>query len=235
MVCKTSKEVYEVERGLLEEGEGLLDGGDPVSLKNFRMAAWAVAAWHVMFENVKVLAGGSLELFVASGKTYGKDDPRTGVVAPRGRDDCPVEFLLSYMEFIRVVYPEKGDKFLFPSLFGKNIPLSKTMLYQSALRQLRKVTTELNIPLEDLKRFGLHSCRVVQLLLHQMQVFLYLLFRRRAGGLQSPPPRSTSSPARRFVDWSLGLYLACLVPLEFNSLSLCLIFNFEFSCDPHFI
>ena len=25
-----------------------LMGGDPVSLKNFRMAAWAVAAWHCM-------------------------------------------------------------------------------------------------------------------------------------------------------------------------------------------
>ena len=56
-------------------------GGDPVSLKNFRMAAWAVASWHTMgryeelakvrFENVKVLAGGSLELFVESAKQYG--------------------------------------------------------------------------------------------------------------------------------------------------------------------
>ena len=82
-----------------------------MSLKNFRMAAWAVAAWHVMgryeelakvmFDNVKVLEGGSLELFVASGKTYGQDDPRAGVVAPTGRDNCPVEFLLSYMYFIR--------------------------------------------------------------------------------------------------------------------------------------
>ena len=113
----------------------------------------------VRFENVKVLAGGSLELFVESGKTYGKDDPRTGVVAPTGRDDCPVEFLLSYMEFIRVVYPEQGEKFLFPSLTGKNIPLPKTMSYQSALRQLRQATTELNIPVEDSRRFGLHSCR----------------------------------------------------------------------------
>ena len=112
------------------------------------MAAWAVAAWHVMgryeelakvkFENVKVLEGGSLELFVASGKTYGKDDPRMGVVAPTGRDDCPVNFILSYMDFVRDMYPEQGDKFLFPTLSGKGVPVSKTMSYQSALRQLRK-------------------------------------------------------------------------------------------------
>ena len=113
----------------------------------------------VMFENVKVLEGGNLELFVASGKTYGHDDPRTGVIAPTGRDDCPVNFLLSYMDFIRDLYPEQGDKFLFPSLSGKGRLLPKTMSYQSALRQLRKVTTELNIPVEDSKRFGLHSCR----------------------------------------------------------------------------
>ena len=133
------------------------------------MAAWAVAAWHCMgrfeemakvrFNNVKVLEGGSLELFVESAKTYGKDDPRTGVVAATGREDCPVDFILSYMDFARDKYPEGVDKFLFPSLSGRNIPLSKTMSYQSALRQLRKVTSELNIPLEDSKRFGLHSCR----------------------------------------------------------------------------
>ena len=113
----------------------------------------------VLFENVKVLEGGSLELFVASGKTYGKEDPRTGVVAPTGRDDCPVDFILSYMDFVKDMYPEQGDKFLFPTLSGKGRPVPKTMSYQSALRQLRKATTELNIPMEDSKRFGLHSCR----------------------------------------------------------------------------
>ena len=146
-----------------------LMGGDPVSLKNFRMAAWAVASWHTMgryeelakvrFENVKVLAGGSLELFVESAKQYGKDDPRTGVVAATGREDCPVDFLLGYMDFARDKYPAGAEKFLFPSLTPKNIPMPKTMSYQSALRQLRAVTNELNIPVEDCKRFGLHSCR----------------------------------------------------------------------------
>ena len=53
----------------------------------------------------------------------------------------------------------QGDRFLFPTLSGKGLPLPKTMSYQSALRQLRKVVTELNIPVEDSKRFGLHSCR----------------------------------------------------------------------------
>ena len=113
----------------------------------------------VMFDNMKVVERGSLELFVASGKTFGRDDFRTGVVAPTGRDDCPVDFILSYMDFVRDLYPEGAEKLLFPSLSGKNRPLSKTMSYQSALRQLRKVTTELNIPVEDSKRFGMHSCR----------------------------------------------------------------------------
>ena len=189
----------------------------------------------VMFENVKVLEGGSLELFVASGKTYGRDDPRTGVVAPTGRDDCPVEFLLSYMDFIRVVYPETGAKFLFPSLSGKNVPLPKTMSYQSALRQLRKVTTELNIPVEDSKRFGLHSCRGGAATAASNAGVPLPAIQRRAGGLPSPPPRATSSPARRSGDLSRGLFLIFLLPLENNSLSLCLIFNFEFSCDLHFI
>ena len=50
------------------------------------------------------------------------------------------------MEFVRFLYPEQGEKFLFPSLTGKNIPLPKTMSYQSAVRQLLKATIELNIP-----------------------------------------------------------------------------------------
>ena len=98
-------------------------------------------------------------MFVASGKTYGRDDPRTGVVAPMGREDCPVDFLLSYMDHIRGLYPEEGDKFLFPTLSGKGLPLPKTMSYQSALKQLRKVVKDLDIPIEDCKRFGLHSAR----------------------------------------------------------------------------
>ena len=140
-----------------------------MSFKNFRMAAWAVAAWHVlgryeepakvMFENVKILDGGSLELFIVSGKTYGKDDPRTGVFAPTGREDCPVDYLLSYMDHISDLHQEEGDKFLFPTLSGKRIPLPKPMSYQSALRQLRKVVKELDLPVEDGKRFGLHSTR----------------------------------------------------------------------------
>ena len=146
-----------------------LMGGDPVSLKNFRMAAWAVASWHTMgryeelakvrFENVKVLAEGSLELFVECAKQYAKDDPRTGVVAATGREDCPVDFLLSYMDFARDKFPAGAEMFLFPSLTPKNIPMPKTMSYQSALRQLRAATSVLNIPVEDCKRFGLHSCR----------------------------------------------------------------------------
>ena len=172
-----------------------------------------------------------MNCLLKSGKTYGRDDPRTGVVAPTGRDDCPVEFILSYMYFIRVVYPETGAKFLFPTLSGKNVPLPKTMPYQSALRQLRKVTSRW----KTLRGLGCIAAGEVQLLLHRMQVFLYLLSRRRAGGLLSPPPRDTSSPARRSGDWSLGLSLIFRVPLENNSLSLYLIFNFEFSCDPHFL
>ena len=146
----------------------------------------------VMFDNVKVLEGGSLELFVASGKTYGRDDPRTGVVAPMGR----VDFILSYMDFIRDLYPEQGEKFLFPTLSGKNCPLPKTMSYQSALRQLRKVTTELNIPVEDSKRFGLHSCRGGAATAAANE-FLCRPYRRRVCGPRSPPLKATSSPARR--------------------------------------
>ena len=63
------------------------------------------------------------------------------------------------MDLARDKYPEGIEKFLFPTLSPKNIPLGKTMPYQSALKQLRKATTELNIPLEDARRFGLHSCR----------------------------------------------------------------------------
>ena len=101
-----------------------LMGGDPVALKDFRMAAWAMAAWHcvgryeelakVLFTTVKVLEDGSLELFVPSGKSYGRDDPRTGVVALTAKEDCPVDFLLSYMDHIRNLYPEGGTSTSFP-------------------------------------------------------------------------------------------------------------------------
>ena len=167
--AKPPKKAMKFTADSLKKVRDYLMGGDPVSLKNFRMAAWAVAAWHCMaryeelskvrFGNVKVLEGGSLELFVESGKSYAKDDPRTGVVAATGRDDCPVEFLLSYMDFARDKYPVGIDMFLFPSLTPKNIPMPKTMSYQSGLRQLRAATNACNIPVEDSKRFGLHSCR----------------------------------------------------------------------------
>ena len=162
--AKPPKKAMKLTRDSLRRVRDQLMGGDPVTLRNFRMAAWAVAAWHclgryeelakVMFGNVNVLEGCSLELFVSSGKTYGRDDLRTGVVAPTGREDCPVDYLLSYMDFIR-----EGDKFLLPTLSGKGLPLPKTMSYQSALRRLRKVVTELTIPVEDRKMFGLNSCR----------------------------------------------------------------------------
>ena len=167
--AKPPKKAMKFTADSLKKVRDYLMGGDPVSLKNFRMAAWAVAAWHCMaryeelskvrFGNVKVLEGGSLELFVESGKSYAKDDPRTGVVAATGREDCPVEFLLSYMDFARDKYPVGIDMFLFPSLTPKNIPMPKTMSYQSGLRQLRAATNACNIPVEDSKRFGLHSCR----------------------------------------------------------------------------
>ena len=53
----------------------------------------------------------------------------------------------------------EGDKYLFPTLDGKGLPLPKPMSYQSALRQLRKVVKDLDLPVEDGKRFGLHSGR----------------------------------------------------------------------------
>ena len=175
-------------------------GGDPVTLKNFRMAAWAVATWHcmgryeelakVMFGNMKVLEGGSLELFVSSGKTYARDDPRTGVVGPTGWEDCPMDYLLSYIDLIRDLYPEEGDKFLFPTLSGKGLPLPKTMSYQSALKQLRKVVKDLNIPLEDGKRFGLQ-------LRPPMQGFPCRPYKRRAAGLPRVPLGAIFSPVRR--------------------------------------
>ena len=52
------------------------------------------------------------------------------------------------------MYPEEGDKYLFPTLSGKGFPLPKPMSYQ-----LRKVVKELDLPVEDGKRFGLHSTR----------------------------------------------------------------------------
>ena len=119
-------------------------------------------------------------------------------MAPTGREDCPVDFILSYMDFARDKFPEGVEKFLFPTLSPKNIPLGKTMSYQSALKQLRKATTELNIPLEDARRFGLHSCRGgEQQLLLQTPGCLYRLSRKPAGGLRSPPPEVILNPARR--------------------------------------
>ena len=98
-------------------------------------------------------------MFVASGKTYARDDPRTGVVAPTGREDFPVDHLLSYMDHILDLYLEEGVKFLFPTLSGKGLPLPKHMSYPSALRQLKKVVKDLDLPVKDGKRFGLHSAR----------------------------------------------------------------------------
>ena len=79
--------------------------GDPVNLKDHRMAAFALCLWHcvaryeelsrVKFSDVRVLEGGSLELFVACAKNYSKDDPRMGVIAATGKEDCPVQFVLS--------------------------------------------------------------------------------------------------------------------------------------------
>ena len=143
--------------------------GDLVSLKNYRMAAFSISLCtvcgrykelaKVMFSAVKVLEGGSLKLFISSAKNYGKDDPRTGVIAPTGREDCPVDFILSYMDHIRHLYPEEGDKFLFPTLSGKSLPLLIPMSYQSALRQLRKVVKDFDLPVVDGRKFGLHSTR----------------------------------------------------------------------------
>ena len=163
--------------------------------------------------NVKVLEGGSLELFVESAKTYGKDDPQMGVVAATGREDCPVDFILSYMDFARDKYPEGVDKFLFPSLSGRYIPLSKTMSYQSSLRQLRKVTTELNIPLEDSKRFGLHSC-CGGAATAASDAGVPLPAIQEAGRWTSEQaPRATFSPARRPGASSPGRSLLYPVPL----------------------
>ena len=143
--------------------------GDPVSLKDHRMATFALCLWHciaryeelsrVKFSDVRVLEGGSLELFVACAKNYAKDDPRMGVIAPTNKEDCPVQFVLSYMDRIRDLYKAEGDKYLFPSLDGKGLPQHKLMSYQSALKQLRKVVRDLDLPVEDGKRFGLHSAR----------------------------------------------------------------------------
>ena len=44
----------------------------------------------VKFQNVTVLPGGSLELFIASAKNYWQGNQQTVVIAPTGREDCPV-------------------------------------------------------------------------------------------------------------------------------------------------
>ncbi len=78
---------------------------------------------------------------------------------PTNKEDCPVQFVLSYMDRIRDLYKAEGDKYLFPSPDGKGLPQPKLMSYQSALKQLRKVVRDLELPVEDGKRFGLHSAR----------------------------------------------------------------------------
>ncbi len=145
-----------------------LMSGEEVKLKDHRMAVFASCLWHtvaryeelakVEFDQVRVLEGGSLELFVASAKNYKKDDPRTGIISPTDKEDYPVQLVLSYMDRIRGLF-QGGTKYLFPHLSPKSLPTSKQMSYQSALKQLREVVRILEIPVEDGKRFGLHSVR----------------------------------------------------------------------------
>ena len=203
---------------------------EPVALKDFRMAAWAVAAWHCLgryeepakeiFSNVKVLEGGSLELFVASGKSYARDDPRTGVVAPTGREDCPVDFLLSYMDHIRGLYPEEGDKFLFPTLSGKGLPLPKPMSYQSALKQMKKVVKDLDLPIEDGKRFGLHSARGGAATAASNAGVPLQAIQEVGRWTSESAPGAIFSPAKRSGASSLGISLIFQEPHKTNSLSL---------------
>merc|ERR1712082_294765 len=145
-----------------------LMSGEEVKLKDHRMAVFASCLWHtvaryeelakVEFDQVRVLEGGSIELFVASAKNYGKDDPRTGIISPTHKEDCPVQLVLSYMDRIRGLF-QGGTKYLFPHLSPKSLPTAKQMSYQSALKQLREVVRILEIPVEDGKRFRLHSAR----------------------------------------------------------------------------
>ncbi len=97
---------------------------------------------------MRVLEGGSLELFVACAKNYARDDPRMGVIAPTEKEDCPVQFVLTYMDRIRGLYPAECVKYLFPHLIGKGVPQPKVMSYQSALKQLRKVVKSLGLLVE---------------------------------------------------------------------------------------
>ena len=80
-----------------------LMGEDPTStsIKDHRTAAISLCLWQGLarFEEIQVmvLPRDSLELFIASAKTYSMRNPHTGDIAPTGWEDCPVKFVLEYM------------------------------------------------------------------------------------------------------------------------------------------
>ena len=81
-------------------------------------------------------------------------------MAPTGKEDCPVDFILAYIDRIHPLFPKEGTKYLFPSLSGKGVPLPKHISYSSARSQLRKVVEKLNPPETDRSRYSMHSGRV---------------------------------------------------------------------------
>ncbi len=153
--AKPPKKAMKLNPGSLRKVVDYLVSGEEPKLKDLRMGVFASCLWHtvaryeelakVEFQQVRVLEGDSLELFVASAKNYGKSDPRTGVIHPTEKEDCPVQLVLSYMDRIRGLY-EGGTKYLFPHLTPKSVPTAKPMSHQSALKQLRKVIRVLKIP-----------------------------------------------------------------------------------------
>ena len=153
-----------VRDAFMGEGEGM------PPLKDHRMAIFSVMSFHLLgryeelvkikSDRVRMLPQGSLEFHIPSAKNYSAGNPQTGVVAPNGKDDCPVDMILEYMERLRVLYPVGVEQFLFPSLSGTGLPAGKPMSYDSARRQLKSVLSRLGLGRTELSRFGIHSGRV---------------------------------------------------------------------------
>ena len=151
---------------------GSLVGEDPTasSLANHRLAAMVLCLWHcvarfeemsgVKLDQVKLLPGGSLELFIASAKNYGMGNPQTAVIAPSGRVDCPVSFVSRYIERVKSVLPEGTTGFLFPALSGFSIPQSKPVSYSACNGQWKATLAKVGLPAFEVKKLGLHSPRV---------------------------------------------------------------------------